>query len=100
MTSCCVLQFFFSSGSAIPSVMSAHFAPIRLSLVADAGAGHDGHDLALLVLVDGLVGADKHLADAAFALFERGEVGGSRQHVAGADVVEVLDLRATVEDAV
>src|SRR6185503_7896163 len=52
-----------------------------------------------LVRVLGLAGGDEHFAEAALALLDVRGVAHRGEDVAGADVVEVLDLGATVEDA-
>src|SRR4029079_14313645 len=83
---------------AIPSLTSLN-ETIAVLLVADAGAGGDGNHFTILVLIDSLGCGDQHLAKAALRLFEFGRVGGGRQHIAGADVVEVLNFGAAVEDA-
>jgi hypothetical protein len=72
---------------------------VLLRSVTDAGAAHDGDDVSVLVSVDGLARGDEHLAEATLALFAGGDVAGRGEYDAGADVVEVFDFGAAVENA-
>src|SRR3972149_10508551 len=68
-------------------------------LVLDAGAAHDGDGFSGLISIGGLGDGDEHGAQPALALAEVDELAGGGEEVAGADGVEVLDVRAAVEDA-
>src|SRR3972149_5374069 len=68
-------------------------------LVLDAGAAHDGDGFPGLVSIGGLGDGDEHGAQPARALAEVDELAGGGEEVAGADGIEVLDVRAAVEDA-
>src|SRR3970040_2558956 len=68
-------------------------------LVLNAGAAHDGDGLPGLISIGGLGDGDEHGTQPALALAEVDELAGGGEEVAGADGVEVLDVRAAVEDA-
>src|SRR3990172_5641161 len=68
-------------------------------LVSDRGAAHDGDGLPGLVLKRRFRADDDHGAHLAFALLEIGHLHRAGEDIAGADLVEVLDVGAAVEDA-
>ena len=70
-----------------------------IASIPDRGAALDGDGLAGLVAEGGLGADDEHRAHAAFAFGEVADLRGGGEAVAGADVVEVLDVGAAVEDA-